>query len=302
MTVNTVLCTKNRLLFLFLVVFLQSFAMFQINASVIPTVAVYSVVSDTQNDQLQRTITDLIFSFLKDERSWKLIDMRSEIPPGFTDRTGNTDYVFYGTLESVPEGVELELVLRGGSDFVTRTISKVYENSNRILLESRALVKDLFDLSSVHPSVLQESASAKPLPPPSETASPLITLVPVSTLDDLAGNWYGEAGIEKIMILRGGRAVAVLTSGISISLDLFLSGGDLIIRQKGAVTSRQFTDLPELVAKQAAVISPPLEWRFRKAADSRVLSGTKKTVHIQHDGKNILKMESEVLEVQWYKE
>ena len=104
------------------------------------------------------------------------------------------------------------------------------------------------------------------------------------------------------MILRGGRGVAVLSSGVSMPLDLLLSDGILVVRQKGPSSIRQFIDLPDPVAKQAVSAAPPLEWYLMVSSDQKTLGGTKKTVLIKNDGKNILSMENLSLDVLWTRE
>ena len=232
-----------------------------------------------------------------------MVDMRSESLPADLRVPEGTDYLFYGFLKEQPDGIRLELILKGGPDSVTRMISRVYENSNRILLESRMLVRTLFDQSVPlpDPSLNQENSSS-PDTADAATGSPSDALIPVRNIDSLAGSWHGEEGIEKIMLLRGGRGIAVLATGISISLDLVIAGDDLVIRQKGQINPRQFSDLPDTVARQASVIVPPLEWRFRVSADQKKLSGTKKTVMIRHDGQNILSMDPQTVDVSWLRD
>jgi len=162
-------------------------------------------------------------------------------------------------------------------------------------------VRDLFDQSvrlpdpdgPVHVQATPEVETGDTLPRTDQN------LVSVTSVDSLAGSWEGEPGIEKIMLLRGGRGVAVLSSGVSISLEVIVSNGDLVVRQKGNANPRQFDDLPDPVARQAANIAPPLEWRFLISRDQQTLLGTKKTVVIKNDGKNILTMENAEHEVSW---
>lgn len=274
-------------------------------AQELPTVAAYSLSSNDVGDNISKTVNDLVFSFVKELRNYRVVDMRAEALPRDLRVPDGTDYIFYGNLVSQNDGIKLELVLKGGPYAVTRLISRVYDNSNRILLESRMLVRDLFDTSLVLPEPTQpsmpESAPAGETVPKSspETAE---SLEPVSNIDALAGSWHGEEGIEKVMILRGGRGVAVLSSGVSISLELLLSEGELVVRQKGANNPRQFSNLSDPVARQAVNVAPPLEWRFKLSADQQTLSGTKKTVIIKNDGKNILSMDNQILKVSWHRD
>ncbi len=276
-----------------------------LNAQAAPVVAVYALSANDVGDAVTRTVADLIFSFIREQKAYRMLDMRGEGLPRDLGVPDGADYLFYGKLENRPDGLKLELVLKGGPFGVTRLISRVYENSNRILLESRVLVRDLFDQSLALPDPPDPNgiklATSTDGGTPDSSASGL-SWQAVRNIDALAGSWRGEEGVEKIMILRGGRGVAVLSSGVSVSLELTVSGDELIVRQKGAPTVRQFIDLPDPVARQAAAIAPPLEWRFLISGDQRNLGGTKKTVTIRNDGKNILAMESIILNVTWIKE
>jgi hypothetical protein len=263
-----------------------------------PVVAAFSLVASDTPENVSHTVNDLVFSFIRELRDYRILDMRSEPLPANLNAPDGTDYIFYGYLVNQADGIQLELVLRGGPFVITRKISRVYDNSNRILLESRMLVRDLFDQSVKLPDPVDTSLSPGS-GPVSGGISRDTPLQPVSGIDSLAGSWHGEEGIEKVMILRGGRGIVVLSSGISLSLELQMSGTDLLIRQKGSVTPRQFIDLPDIVARQAADIAPPLEWRFMITADQKTLSGMKKTVVVKNDGKNILTMEPLTVAVIW---
>lgn len=167
------------------------------------------------------------------------------------------------------------------------------------------LVRDLFDQSVRLPDpdgpLLVEDIPDEPVSVAISTQEEK-TYISVTNIDSLAGSWQGEDGIEKIMLLRGGRGVAVLSSGVSLSLEVIVSNGDLIVRQKGNSNPRQFDNVPDPVAKQAATIAPPLEWRFLISKDQKTLTGIKKTVIIKNDGKNILTMEKDERQVSWVRD
>lgn len=285
-----------------LVLFICAFS--HVQAQSVPVVAIYQLSARDVGDAVTRTVADLIHSFIRELKTYRVVDLRNESLPRDLGVPEGVDYIFYGSLVNQPDGIKLELVLKGGALNTTRLISRVYENSNRILLESRILVRDLFDQSVALPdppsAVAGPDVEGQPLSATVRTGS--VQWQPVKNIDALAGAWRGEDGIERIMILRGGRGVAVLSSGVSVSLELIISGEELVVRQKGAPTARQFMDLPDPVARQAAAIAPALEWRFLLSDDQKNLGGTKKTVIIRNDGKNILAMESQILPVQWIRE
>ena len=276
-----------------------------LHAQRIPSVAVFSLSAKNTPEIAAKTANDVVFSFINEQRSYRIVDMRQDPLPTDLGVPDGIDYVFFGTIEGQPDGIRLELVLKGGPWAITRKISRVYESTNRILLESRMLVRDLFDQSvSLPDPALPEDGGALDggAIQASRGADVPPELVNVTNVDSLAGSWHGESGIEKVMILRGGRGVAVFSSGVSISLEILLSGDDLLVRQKGSSTPRQFSDLPDAVAQQAANIAPPIEWRFRITPDQKTLSGTKKAVIFKNDGKNILTMENSDTRVSWSRE
>jgi hypothetical protein len=291
---------KTRIRLILIPVFLWTLSL-SLGSQSLPSVAAFSLTARDASDSAAKISNDVVFSFIRELRTYRIVDLRTEPLPVNLGVPDGMDYIFYGTLESVTDGIRLELVLKGGPWAVTRKISRVYDSMNRILLESRMLVRDLFDQSVALPDPEPEpSASARVTEDVvTQGESGGLALEAVTNLDSLAGSWKGEKGVEKILILRGGRGVAIFESGVSVSLELSILNEDLFIRQKGPVTARQFADLPDFVARQAAAIAPPLEWRLKITHDQKTLSGIKKTVSFQHDGKQVLSMDGVDIAVRW---
>jgi len=286
----------------FCIVFLLLMPGIFLSAQSMPVVAAYSLSSNDVGDNVSKTVNDLVFSFIRELKNYRILDQRSESLPRDLGVPDGTDYVFYGSLINQSDGIKLELVLKGGPQKVTRLISRVYDNSNLILLESRLLVRDLFDTSVALPDPEISSASSAVARTEYGGSGEAGIYGPVANIDALAGSWKCEEGVEKVMILRGGRGVAVLTSGVSIPLELVLSEGILVVRQKGPSNIRQFIDLPDPVAKQAVSAAPPPEWYLMVSPDGKKLGGTKKTVTIKNDGKNILSIDRLSFDVQWVRD
>ena len=203
----------------------------------------------------------------------------------------SVDYIFYGVLKEVPEGIKLELILKGQEDQVTRMISKVYENINRILLDSRLLVFNLFDFS------IKLDALAD-----SQQEEQTTEFTYIETVDSLAGSWKGEPGLDRVMILRGGRGMAVFSSGVSISLDLKIENGYLLVTQKGTMQPRQFLNLPDGIAQQAVQQIEPPQWRFLVSTDKKILSGTKIDAQIQYNETAIINIQYGTALVEWQRD
>lgn len=260
-----------------------------LSSQTLPSVAAFAIGTTDADGYVTKTVNDLVFSFILEMRSYRVNDLRTESLPTDLSVPAGIDYLFYGSLSQQPNGVRLELVLRGGPLDITRKISRVFENTNRVLLESRMLVRDLFDLNiSLPDPVAGHQVASGPGP---QTSLP--------SIDSLSGTWSGESGVEKIMILRGGRGIMILTSGVSISLTLEYQDSLLVIRQKGALNPRQFLDLPEKVAKEASQTLQPPEWDMAPGQDKNVLTGVKKTAKVTHNGDAIVDIVPEEVPIEW---
>ena len=218
--------------------------------------------------------------------------MRAQPVPADFPVDISVDYIFYGVLKEVPEGIKLELILQGKEDQVTRKISKVYENINKILLDSRLLVLNLFDFSVR----LEGLADSSP------QTQQITEFEYIETVDSLAGSWKGEQGLDRVMILRGGRGMAVFSSGVSVSLELKIDNGYLLVTQKGNLQPRQFLNLPDTIAQQAVQKINPPQWRFLVSADKKILSGTKVDAQIQYNDTAIIDIQYGTAVVEWLRD
>ncbi len=256
----------------------------------LPTVSVYQVDSVEMQSSVVHTVDDLVFSFIKELKDYKIVDVRTQAPPhGFSNEV-STDFIFFCSLKPVDKGIQFELVLKGRESQYTRLISKVYDNINQILLDTRMLVMSLFDFSVA----LEDNTIAKKVV--------IVEFGFVKSVDALAGSWKGEAGLDRIMILRGGRALAVFSSGVSASLECKIQNGYLLVMQKGAMQARQFLDLPDNIAQQAAQKTKPPSWKFLVSSDKKILSGTKTHAQISFSENAITDISYATSDVKWLRD
>ena len=260
--------------------------------SALPGVAVYQLQAPAISEQTAQTVDDLVFSFIKELKAYAIFDLRNQSVPADFPNDSAIDYIFFGALEDVPEGIKLELILKGRKDQVTRIISKVYDNINKILLDSRLLVFNLFDFS------VPLEQLARSLPQTEQNTE----FGYIETVDSLAGSWKGEPGLDRVMILRGGRGMAVFSSGVSVSLDLKIENGYLLVTQKGNLQPRQFLNLPDEIARQAVQKTNPPQWRFLVSSDKKILSGTKVDAQIQYNETAIISIEYDTATVEWLRD
>ena len=260
--------------------------------SALPGVAVYQLQAPELSEQTVQTVDNLVFSFIKELKTYTILDLRSQTVPADFPKNPTIDYIFFGMLKEVPEGIKLELVLKGREDQFTRIISKVYGNINKILLDSRLLVFNLFDFS-----VPLEGLTVSTPQNEQDTEFGY-----VETVDSLAGSWKGEKGLDRVMILRGGRGMAVFSSGVSVSLDFKIDNGYLLVTQKGSLQPRQFLNLPDEIARQAVQQTNPPQWRFLVSPDKKILSGTKVDAEIQYNETSIISIKYDTATVEWLRD
>ena len=246
-----------------------------------PTVGVFKLESKNITEQTTATISNAIFSFVKELKKYDIVDMRST-PVTETDAQQRFDYVFAGKITGLENGIQLELMLKNSSDKITRRISKIYQSVNLILLDSRVLVSDIFD-KSVNLSVTYN--------PEDSDSKENSEVEEVKNIDILSGSWQGEEGLERVELMRGGRGIALLSSGITILLQIRIHEGYLTINQSGKPMPRQFINLPDEIAKKAAEVS----------ADNKILVGEKTDIEIVYHGNTLVSVNEVIKKVRWIK-
>ena len=265
-------------------------------------VAFLRLSSEGVSSQLERTINEVLLSFTLEMKGYVVEDLNTT--PEQQVMFSNFSYIFTGKMSAIDEGVRLELVFKDKTLKVVRQISKSYENSNRILLDSRLLVKNLFDAqdSNIIPNIAESQIDEEQQNLNGVKQLVLDKFEAISTVDSLAGAWYVEDGeVEKIMIMRGGRGVAIWVSGISLLLDLKLENGVLVITQKGVPQPRQFVDLPDNIAVLAAKTVKPIVWKFNVNQGLNVLSGMKNTSSVKYKNNEIISVSEIAVPVQWHR-
>ncbi|AIN94713.1 TP0183 family DNA metabolism protein [Treponema putidum] len=263
------------------------------NLDASPTVGVFKLESKNITEQTTVTISNAIFNFVKELKKYDIIDMRST-PVSETDARQRFDYVFAGKVTGLENGIQLELMLKNASDDITRRISKIYQSVNLILLDSRVLVSDIFD-KSVNLSEAYNSEDITSNDNNNEEVGE------VKNIDILSGSWQGEEGIERVEIMRGGRGIALLSSGITILLQIKVNDGYLTINQSGKPSSRQFINLPDEIAKKAAETGKTPSWKFLVSANNKILVGEKIDIEIVYHGSNLVSVNEVIKKVRWVK-
>ncbi|AEH40133.1 hypothetical protein TPCCA_0183 [Treponema paraluiscuniculi Cuniculi A] len=231
-----------------------------------PRVGVYRLEVSGVPAHTETTINDALFSFIRELRGYHVVDCREQAVPHRFPEKGSLDYIFCGAMNLTPEGIRLAVALKGKDHNATRLLSKTYETAARILLDSRHLVRDVFDRSVPLTGNQTKTSGMRHTRAGEES---------ISSLDALAGSWHSTEEEERIVIVSEGRGIAVLRSGLSVPLKLKISDGVLVVSQKGAVNARQFSHFPPEIAQKLAQEARPLQWRFTKISGNNRLSGVR---------------------------
>lgn len=262
-------------------------------------VAFLRLGGDGVSNQLEKAINEVVISFTNEIKGYMIEDTGQSNEENIKITDG-IDYILTGQLFSIDQGIRLELILKNKQRKVVRSVSRDYENSNKILLESRLLIKELFEGQDI--VNINENKDVESKENIEKTQLDISDFKPISNLDSLAGAWYGEDGeVEKIMIMRGGRGVAIWVSGISLLLDLKLENGSLIVTQKGLPQPRQFVNLPDNIALMAAKATKPIVWQLNINQDLKILYGLKKTSTIKYNNSEIISISEVSVPVKWYR-
>ena len=109
-------------------------------------------------NQLERAINEVIISFTNEIKGYVIDDFGQSSEENIR-MAGNLEYILTGRVLALDQGIKLELTLKNKQKQIVRSISKDYEGSNKILLDLRLLLKELFesrDLPSVDESIKVE--------------------------------------------------------------------------------------------------------------------------------------------------
>ena len=256
---------------------------------------------------LERTINEVVFSFTTEIKNYSVKDFGDTLEK-IAISSPEILYIFTGNIVGFEDGIRLEIYFKDKNLERVRYLAKDYEGTSKILLESRLLVKELFELKdSIDLARISFENARNSLPQNTQPENDIRSFVEeefnkIFSVDSLAGAWYGEDGeVEKVMIMRGGRGVAIWVSGISLLLDVKLENGILTISQKGVPQPRQFVNLPDNIANIAAKSAKPIVWQFSVDQDLKVLSGLKRMSSVQYANDKIVSISEVSVPTVWHR-
>lgn len=268
-----------------------------------PVVAVMPFTSAGVGEDETKTIENLVESYVSEIDDFRLVAQEdrdlvlSEWEFAVSAGTAGTaedagaekigsllaaDYILSGSVGAVDDSRVLTLEVVKVKTGEKRSVSALHPSLSELALDARSVVRRAFDRER---SVEDSEEGEKPV----ELSEDLV-----------AGSWRGDKGIELVRILRGGKALAILSSGAKMELQYSIEGGELHLTQASANTERFYHPIPYKVAVQLVLIAQPMEWRLKPIADGSVLRGTKTTTAIRYDQEAILEVTRDsVRDAEW---
>jgi hypothetical protein len=153
------------------------------------------------------------------------------------------------------------------------SVTNEYSSYYRILTDAKNSIENVL-------SRLQTDTSGKA--EQSSTDQQFSVPVVPSTTESIAGTWYGEEYIDKIVILRGGRGFIIYKNGAAMNITVSVKKDPrqetaVTIVQAGKSNASYFPELPREIALDNAPSAPPVEWQFILIS-SGTLKGSKTTL------------------------
>lgn len=238
------------------------------------------IFSDDLDSNMAKLTSDLYFTQLSEFQNFTVVDKRALFDTKQTNQVdkslfSETSKTFFAEIKKNSSNDKWQAVFHifyEGSE-VTRT--KEYDSYYKILMEPKdnlkATLNDLITRGADSPSLQQEALAKADLPKPSSQIS----------TDFLSGTWKGEDGLNKIVIMRGGRGFVIFSNGASMNIVIRLNDGSdaqkITVLQNQRSNASFFPELPREFALEHAVNAEPIEWVLQ-AKDSNTLIGQKKTL------------------------
>jgi hypothetical protein len=195
------------------------------------------------------------------------------------------DYTVTGAIHLDRDSRIFSLELYNVKTGETHSFTSIYKTTGDLALKARSILESAFAAGGQ-----EEETYRKTYPEP-------------MTENLIVGTWRGETGIEMIRLQRGGRGVAVFSSGVQMVLSYVINDNVLRIWQISPNSERFYYPLPYDTAKELAAGAEPMAWELSLYSRGTVLGGLKIATGVQLEGNRVVKLlpGGDIREVEWTK-
>jgi hypothetical protein len=187
-------------------------------------------------------------------------------------------YIISGSLRMEQDVRILDINVDDTASGEVKSYSYSCKSAGELALRTRSMLENIF------------------IAPPERRQDP----VQAETINEnrIMGSWKGEEGIEMIRLYRGGRGMAIFSSGAEMALSYTVENNTLIIRQVSPNSERYYYPLPLEKARALSAAAAPMIWELRLSRRGSVLRGLKSTAGFSTGGNEII---PEIRDVEWTK-
>jgi hypothetical protein len=195
------------------------------------------------------------------------------------------DYTVTGAIHLDRDSRIFSLELHNTKTGETHSFTSIYKTTGDLALKARSILETAFAARG-----LEEEKGQKTAPEP-------------MTENQVVGTWRGETGIEMIRLQRGGRGVAVFSSGVQMVLSYVIDNNVLRVWQISPNSERFYYPLPYEAARELAAGAEPMTWELSLYKGGTVLGGIKIATGVQLEGNRVVKLlpGRDIREVEWTK-
>ncbi|HTX72042.1 MAG TPA: hypothetical protein VMC79_04385 [Rectinemataceae bacterium] len=269
-------------------------------------------------------LLNLVTSYVVELRSFRVIDSSGQelamkeaetavqlgVPKDIDPLSA--DFILSGDASLAGGVIVFTLAVTKVSSGEKRSVSDTANNVNELILDSRGLVRNLFE-QATGPTALATASPPTPpgtdaysgspgpgaatAPPPTATggsspgaaegsAPSGLSFVTQPELSSVAGAWKGDKGIDRISLFGDGRGIAILASGASMRVRAEVLGPTIVVTQDQPSIPDYYRSpgLGYSAAKHVAALARPWKWILSLASDGNSLIGIKESVFVKVDG------------------
>ena len=167
------------------------------------------------------------------------------------------DYTINGTIRLEHDSLVFYLEIMNAKTAERHSFNSVYKSAVELTLKTRSVLETAFSAGGSGPE-------KKPAAAPEAVSENLVI-----------GTWKGEPGTEIIRLHRGGRGVAIFSSGAQMVLSYSIENKVLKVLQVSPNSERFYYPLPPETASQIAAGAEPMSWELSLYERGSVLWGVR---------------------------
>jgi hypothetical protein len=195
------------------------------------------------------------------------------------------DYTINGSIHLERDGRIFLLEVLNTRTGETYKVTSIYKSTGELVLKARSILESAFFAEG-------KETEKSPRSLPERINENLVV-----------GTWRGEPGIEMIRLQRGGRGVAVFSSGAQMVLSYIIDDTILRVWQISPNSERFYYPLPLNAAKQLAAGAEPMAWELSLYQKGSILGGVKLATGVRMEKDQVAELlpGGDVREVIWTK-